>query len=258
MMISRFSYRERFIHVFSVFFVLLPYTIRRLIKFSIDTSLGYGIGGFDFKNEVKSIYKHLGRSVDVICFDIGANKGEWARELFRFYPKARVLCFEPDSTSTEVFKSLLFEFPNLTLHNIALSDYVGTAPLHTISDLWGGASLIRGFAPNSLLTKMVQVNTIDSFVLKSGIQPNIIKIDVEGAEMSVLKGGIDTLRKVQLVEFEFSNLQMHSKLYFKDFYDFFRELGFELARITPAGVVKITNYDPVEEFFRVTNYIAYR
>jgi FkbM family methyltransferase len=257
-MLSRLSYRERVIYVFSVFFTLFPYRLRRLIKFSIDASLGYGNGGFDFKNEVKSIHEHFGESIDLICFDIGANRGEWARELLRFYPKAKVLCFEPDSTSIEIFKNLLLEFPNLTLHNIARSDYVGTAPLNTMSNLWGGASLIPGLSPNSIFTKDVQVDTIDNFVLKSGIQPNLIKIDVEGLEMSVLRGGIDTLKKVQVVEFEFSNLQMHSRLYFKDFFDFFAESGFKLGRITPAGLVRITNYDPVEEFFRTTNYIAYR
>ena len=257
-MISTLSHRERVIYLFSVFLTRFPYKFRRLMKFSVDTSLGYGNGGFDFKNEVKSIHKHLANRIDLICFDIGANKGEWGSEFLRFYPKAKVLCFEPDSTSIEIFKNLRLDFPNLTLHNIALSDYVGTASLHTMSNLWGGASLISGAAPNSILTKEIQIDTIDNFVLKSGIQPNIIKIDVEGAEMCVLRGGIDTLKKVQVVEFEFSDLQMHSKLYFKDFFDFFTKLGFKLGRITPSGVMKIINYDPVEEFYRTTNYIAYR
>jgi len=252
------SYREKVVLLLALFFGFFPYKFRRLMKFSFDASLGYGTGGFDIKNEVETISKLLSDRSEITCFDIGANKGEWASGILGVYPNAKVLCFEPDLKSIKVFENLLKEFPNLALHNIAISDYEGVASLHTLTDLWGGASLLPQVSLNAGYSKDVQVDTLDNFVLKSGIQPDVIKIDVEGAEMSVLKGASHTLKSVTLVEFEFSDLQMYSKLYFKDYFQFFNELGFELGRITPSGFARIAKYDPVEEFFRTTNYIAYR
>ena len=41
------------------------------------------------------------------------------------------------------------------------------------------------------------LNSLDTFCKKNAVIPNIIKIDVEGSEISVLKGGLETINKYE-------------------------------------------------------------
>lgn len=245
------------VRVLSSLFSFLPYRLRRLVKMSIDLSLGFGGGGFDCVNEVKAIKSLLRHKTEIMALDIGANRGDWARAFLETYPNAKLICFEPDPLSKDYFKFLFKKFPSLELHNVAVADRNGSSTLYSKGSLWGGASLVPLYVDAFHLKKDVELITLDSFTSSREIRPDIIKIDVEGAEMLVLKGAINTLPHVSIVQFEFSDLQMASKLYFRDFFDLFSSVGFKLGRVTPAGMAQINVYDPLEESYRTTNFIAY-
>lgn len=228
-----------------------------MLKVSTDLSLGFGGGGFDCENEVKTIKHILGHKTGITALDIGANKGDWATAFLKAFPQSKVICFEPDPLSKQYFQVLLDRFPSLELHNIAIAERNGNATLYTRDEVWGGASIVSRVRNGFNRKINVEVVTLDSFINSRELFPDVIKIDVEGAEMLVLQGAINTLSRVSIVQFEFSDLQMTSKLYFKDFFDFFTSAGFRLGRITPSGMVGINVYDPLEEYFRTTNFIAY-
>ena len=108
------------------------------------------------------------------------------------------------------------------------------------------------------------VNTIrfDEFLSFDDVPeiPEIIdyvKMDVEGHELSVLKGFGSFIDKVKLVQFEFGGCNIDTRTYFQDFWYFFKEKNFSLYVITPyEGPQKINEYKESSEFFTTTNYIA--
>ena len=253
----KLSSRERVIDLLAFLMSLLPYRIKRVFKMSIDLSLGFGGGGFDCENEVKTIKQILGYRTEITALDIGANRGDWATAFLKVFRHSKVICFEPDPLSKQYFQVLLDRFPSLELNNIALAERNGNAILYTRDEVWGGASIVSRVRNGFNRKLNVELSTLDSFIDSRELFPDVIKIDVEGAEMLVLQGAINTLSRVSIVQFEFSDLQMASKLYFKDFFDFFTSAGFRLGRITPSGIAWINVYDPLEEYFRTTNFIAH-
>ena len=250
--------KDRIIQIFSRLLSFLPNRLLRFLKISIDCSLGYGSGGFDYKNEVSAIRHLLSDTSNPIVFDIGANRGDWAKEFLEQVPGASMFCFEPDPSSEFEIMNNVGVGRDITIYNIALSNVSGTTSLFTTKALWGGASIVPNEKREGYSTFEVPVTTLDDFVANNLFFPDVIKIDVEGAEMLVLLGGKRTLQTTRIVEFEFGTNQFESKLYFKDFFEFFTSCGFEIGRITPNGLKPVQLYDPIEEYFRTTNWLAYR
>jgi hypothetical protein len=87
-------------------------------------------------------------------------------------------------------------------------------------------------------------------------QLDIVKIDVEGHELAVLRGFGRALAATRVVQFEFGGCNIDTRTYFRDFWYFFTDEGFDLYRITPIGAERIHRYRESEEAFTVTNFIA--
>ena len=74
--------------------------------------------------------------------------------------------------------------------------------------------------------------------------------------MKVIKGFGNLLKKTKLIQFEFSGANITSRIFFRDYWNFFKKNNFKLYIITPIGPQIIKEYDMSYETFRVTNYIA--
>jgi hypothetical protein len=66
-----------------------------------------------------------------------------------------------------------------------------------------------------------------------------MKIDVEGTEMDVLKGGSDVVEMASLIQFEFGGCNIDTRSFFRDYWDFFTARGFALYRLSPRGPVRV-------------------
>ncbi len=136
------------------------------------------------------------------AIDIGANKGVYLYHLHQAY--GRVVAFEP---LPELASFLTKAAPYAEVHGIALSDHAGRAEL-TLPVGFNELGSLEHHAGTSADPVMrleqhdVPVRTLDSFEFK-GV--GLIKIDVEGHELSVLKGAqhlIDQSRPAILIEVE--------------------------------------------------------
>ena len=85
---------------------------------------------------------------------------------------------------------------------------------------------------------------------------DIIKLDIEGHELSAIKGLGAIVQQTSIFQFEFGGCNIDTRTYFKDFFDFFKDNNFEIYRITPFGVELISNYRETDEFFSTTNFLA--
>lgn len=134
--------------------------------------------------------------------DIGANVGLWARVMAVCFD--RVTAFEPTSVCHEAFWANTREhFGSVRLHAYALGSEHGTVRLNTKLRSTGFTTVDPGGDAE------VEQRTLDSFELT---EVDMIKIDVEGWEHNVVKGGAETIRRcrpVMIVEQKPGNAERH-------------------------------------------------
>lgn len=127
-------------------------------------------------------------------WDVGANTGLFAM-LTRALTDRDVVAFEPTPDLAAWARRLGFvndlSFP---VEQLALADADGTATFFLSDSTDSSSSLAEGFRAS---TRQLQVLTerLDSFALRRGRAPAVIKIDVETTEPAVLRGGLETIRE---------------------------------------------------------------
>jgi FkbM family methyltransferase len=131
-----------------------------------------------------------------VALDIGANVGAYALLFGQWVGSTgRVYAFEP---SPAAFSGLVRHIAlNQQQHVVrpiasAVSHLDGEADL-AMSDTAGESRLID--AATNVPTLKVPTVTIDGFCEREGLAPHLIKIDVEGAELDVLRGARNTIRR---------------------------------------------------------------
>ena len=74
--------------------------------------------------------------------------------------------------------------------------------------------------------------------------------------MEALKGMGKFIKNQSYIQFEFGQSNIDNKIFFRSFYYFFKKKNFEIYRIAPTRLIKISKWNENLEHFRVTNYIA--
>jgi FkbM family methyltransferase len=243
-----------------------PFSILRFIEDKVQSHLGKGWGAGTTDEEAKAIayFAKKLRISKVLALDVGANLGNWSADLLDEIPSAEVIVFEP---SKEAFENLQKRFVGKTsiqCANVALGKENTTTMLFADKSASGLGSLTKRrvghFGIDFSYQEKIQLFTLDAWLENNGNgrQPNILKMDVEGHELDVLKGATKALENVLVIQFEFGGSNIDTRTYFQDFWYFFSDLGFDLYRLGPRKPLRITNYSEHDETFRPTNYIAVR
>ena len=84
----------------------------------------------------------------------------------------------------------------------------------------------------------------------------MLKIDVEGFELEVLKGAEKLLRegRIKIIQFEFNEVNIIQRRFLKDFYD---ELpGFDFYRLDENRLIALNEWQPKHEIFLFQKVIA--
>jgi FkbM family methyltransferase len=199
---------------------------------------------------------------EVIVLDVGAHHGEYASAaLEAFDGRARIECFEPDPLNYTALTKRLGS--KVGCHALALGDVSGTAWLFTdrasspLSSMYEEAITIPGLDVTD--GTEVEVDTLDRVTQRIGIgRIDLLKIDVEGHELAVLKGGTGLLdeEKIDVIQFEFGERNIASRTYLRDFRNLLPR--HHLFRLSPRGPTPL-DYQPSNEVFVLAaNYIAAR
>lgn len=129
-------------------------------------------------------------------FDVGANVGGFSKELLKLNSRSKIYCFEPFSDAFQKLKENL-ESSSVQFHQLALGDSSGVVSvLHNDSGRSDTNSLIKeNQSLNSSKQEQIQVITLDEFVENKSIECiDLLKIDTEGYDLKVLKGGKESLK----------------------------------------------------------------
>lgn len=155
----------------------------------------------------------------MVVYDVGANVGFFTVIAARLSPQGRVVAFEPLFENLEHIRHniVLNNFQNIIVRSEALSDIDAQAQFQVSAEpTWGKLVSVGKDAGLKAGTIEVKVSRLDSLVEAGEIPtPDLIKIDVEGAEAQVLRGAERTLRKARpllLIELHGTNQTVASLL----------------------------------------------
>ena len=124
--------------------------------------------------------------------DIGAWCGTWSLAMQKY--AENIFCYEPNKTHFACLEKNLAPFSNVSLYNCAIGNEEGFVKL-TEETATQNTRVIQEKGDTKICT-------IDSLNLDN---VDLIKIDVEGFEMEVLKGAIETIKNVQYIMIELNN-----------------------------------------------------
>jgi FkbM family methyltransferase len=174
---------------------VLPAPIKNAIK------AVFRFAGIDLTRNMK--YDRLTSEVlrrtlrpDSSCIDVGAHQGEILREFLRLAPEGRHHAFEPIPA---LHASLQHQFGHqAVIHDCALSTASGRATFNVVPDdpAYSGLQKRKYRSPDTRTeTIQVEVRTLDELFPPGSPKTDLIKIDVEGGEYDVLRGGGELLRR---------------------------------------------------------------
>jgi FkbM family methyltransferase len=132
-----------------------------------------------------------------VAFDVGANVGCYTVLLGQLVsPGGRVFAFEP---SPQAFRGLTQHIALNRLQGVAVSTRSAVADREGAGDfvLSGSTGTDRLASANEVpgnSVTHVTVVTLDDFCAREGLRPDFVKIDVEGAELAVLRGARRTIQ----------------------------------------------------------------
>jgi FkbM family methyltransferase len=145
---------------------------------------------------LKQFFSRIDPEKNVNIIDIGAQTGLYSLYA-KFLPRANFFAFEPFKPTFDVLNEnlILNGITNVSTKNIALADHKGSAILSVCNSHNGLHSLTTTPLRFSDVTQIsVETSTLDTEFFEKGIPVHFIKIDTEGGEYAILKGGINTLR----------------------------------------------------------------
>ncbi len=174
-------------------------------RFILGTSAGEGGGATVYFNmsepEQTSAFVDTLKNGQVF-FDIGANVGYYTILGSQLVgSQGRVFAFEPAVRNLAYLyqHTILNKASNVTIISAACSDTVSLT-LFSVGPNFAMGHLTNNMRLEAAATEPafpVPTVTVDAIVQLLGVSPDVIKIDVEGAELSVLKGAQATLRKAK-------------------------------------------------------------
>ncbi|AXC11515.1 methyltransferase, FkbM family domain protein [Acidisarcina polymorpha] len=181
-------------------------------------------------------------------FDIGANVGLYSIALGQRFPSSKVMAFEPvPDTYRELCRNLtLNSISNVTTFNVGLSDRCWDAPFFfdpTVSGAASGAPLGSEYPVTESLT--CPVETLDSFVERTGVAPDFIKCDVEGGELAVFRGATQLLERSKPIVFTEMLRKWSARFGYhpNDIIALFRDAGYECFFLSAGTLHRFLEMD---------------
>jgi FkbM family methyltransferase len=224
-------------------FLLTAIKNRDFDNITTDGATAIVNNGFEHIERAASFVPFLKLNPEGLIADVGAATGKTALLFTKLVPGCRVVAFEPLPSSFEALQQNTRTTTSITSIQKALGREPGVASFHannrptTSSLLKTNEQINQAWFEEQLAEKQVievAISTLDAEIPANEVL-NILKMDVQGFELEVLKGGIQTLQRTAIVVLEVQNHEFYvgaPKYYELDAW--LRDHGFELYDILPG------------------------
>lgn len=222
--------------------IKIPYggNIGHLRHFSEYWSVTNNIYNMELDREQKLVQRLL---IDGgIAFDIGANVGVFSTMISTSSQKALIYSFEPLLSTFSILKSNIQDnsLNNVICENIALSDICGEIKF-TAKEGSPSQNKICNSTENNLEITSVASMTLDAYCAENNIDLiKFVKIDVEGAELLVLKGAQQMLQQqkidallIEVIPHAITNMGLE----ISELVNFINDMGYECHYLNDDGTV---------------------
>ena len=192
----------------------------------------------------KRIIKYLKNHKIDLVIDVGAHKGEFLINIIPHVPFKKAYTFEPQLDVFSILKKKLNNDERIKHNNLAISEIIEKKRI-TINKLTSTSSLseldnssiflkIKNFLlrqkNEELNSYEVTTTTIDNYFEELDLSNSLLKIDVEGYELNVLKGSKNTIKKIKFVLIENQLFNIYKNNNEKDWHDYLMKNKFTLIK----------------------------
>lgn len=166
------------------------------------------------------------------ALDIGAFVGKWTAMTKEIFPGCAVCMFEPQADKQERLTAMTRSLKDVKLVQTLLGETPNSSM--TFYQMESGSSTVefRNLNPNVkpiVLASTTLAAAVDGTLFA---RPDLIKIDVQGAELKVMNGGLDVIRAAQAVILELSLVEEYKGCpLLREMVDFMAGLGFRVYDI---------------------------
>ncbi|MGE3961927.1 MAG: FkbM family methyltransferase [Dehalococcoidia bacterium] len=172
--------------------------------------------------------------------DVGAGRGQFALFARRRFPDAEVYSLEPGTSSAGLFERVHGADARVHLRRCAAGAEATSALLHLTSDADSSSLLplaeqASRFGTPEVATESVEVAPLDALLPSTWERPALLKIDVQGAELDVLRGAERTVAGVDEVLVEVSYVPLYREQARADeVVEWLAQRGFDVAGEYPS------------------------
>ena len=186
-------------------------------------------------------------TASTIFIDIGANVGYYSLLAAQMITTGRVYSFEPVSaTYKKLLQNIsLNDFSSIYCEQVAISNFTGQATVFLSADENTGMSGLQSAKNFSGKTEIINCITLDEAQVNFNIPKiDLIKIDVEGSEVTVLKGMeqiINRYKPILLIEISIATLALHNEK-IETIYELLFAKNYIAFQVIEANVLKQVYY----------------
>ena len=198
--------------------------------------------------ELKELIKGIKTPETII--DIGSNKGQFILLIEKIYPNKNIYSFEPIKEMINKQKKFFAYKNNIIFHNVALGssttlkEFLITARMDSSSFLKIVSDKNKSKNYDIVENRNIQINTLDDLLINEKIShPVLIKIDVQGYELEVLRGANNLLKKTDYLLLEVSKNEMYQNQPIeKVIVEYLKNLNFDILKSNNWSKIQNTNF----------------
>jgi FkbM family methyltransferase len=204
----------------------------------------------------------------LVVFDVGANVGDWTLSMLERARAAgckelAVHAFEPVPATYQTLTAAVAGSPlaeQVTCVPKALSDLSGHSEIFVSDANAGTNSLLADAAARGREATPITIETQTALEYCEGAgvdHIDLLKIDAEGFDMSVVEGarGLLEQERVGVCQFEYNHCWVYSRHFLKDAFDLAASLGtYRVGKVSPDAIWLYDDWHPELERFFEANY----
>lgn len=217
--------------------------LSNIIK-SLINRCGFDIHRYTFYHVDLLIIKKCLEIANIdLVLDVGANKGQFARQLFSTGYNQEIYSYEPLKSAFQQLANQSAKYPTWSVYNFGIGSQAGPAEIYVSENLYSSSILevnrdSINAAPESRINRKetIQLTTLKKVFFESQISKRRIylKLDVQGYELEALKGAEEILDEISVLQVELSTIPLYyGAPDYLEVIEYLRNVGFELFSFIP-------------------------